>query len=112
MRILLPHSLLLVAMGALAGDGPATVAIRTFAYAPAMLEVEAGTTVIWTNGDDIEHTVTSGTPERPAGTFDHPLAAKGATASVRFDTAGTWSYFCKRHSFMRGHVRVIPKGEQ
>ena len=111
MRIL-PHSLALLALGTLAGDGPATVVIRTFAYAPATLEVEAGTTVVWTNSDDIEHTITSGTPDRSDGAFDHPLAAKGATASVRFDTAGTWSYFCKRHSFMRGNVRVVPKGEQ
>jgi plastocyanin len=112
MRILLPHSLLLVAMGALTADEPASVAIRTFAYAPATLQVEAGTTVVWTNGDDIEHTVTSGTPDRPDGAFQSPLAAKGATASVRFDTAGTWSYFCQRHSFMRGEVRVVPKGER
>jgi plastocyanin len=51
-------------------------------------------------------------PDRPDGAFDHRLAAKGAAASVRFDTPGTWPYFCARHSFMRGEIRVVPKGEK
>lgn len=88
------------------------VTVKTFAFGPKTLEVTRGRTVTWSNADDIEHTVTSGTPEHPDGAFDHLLATRGATASVRFDSVGTWSYFCKRHSFMRGEIRVIPKGER
>ena len=42
----------------------ATVAIRTFQFAPDTLRVKAGTRVVWTNADEIEHTITSGTPAR------------------------------------------------
>jgi plastocyanin len=100
------------AVAALGRPAAPQVTIKTFAFGPKTLDVPAGTTVVWTNADDIEHTVTSGMPDQPDGRFDHPLATKGATASVRFDSAGTWSYFCKRHSFMRGEIRVTPKGER
>ena len=112
MRLLLLQLVLALATGAGGSGDTAAVTVKTFAYGPRTLEVTAGTTVVWTNSDDIEHTITSGAPDRPDGAFDHALAAKGATASVRFDTAGTWSYFCTRHSFMRGEIRVIPKGER
>ncbi len=60
----------------------------------------------WTNQDDIEHTVTSGTPDRPDGRFNSRLAGKGATFSFTFTEPGTYSYFCNRHQSMRGQVRV------
>jgi len=88
------------------------VTVKTFAFAPKVLEVTPGTTVTWTNADDIEHTVTSGTPDDPNSAFDRPLSSKGATAMVRFDSVGSWSYYCRRHSFMRGEVRVVSKGEK
>ncbi|HTC25008.1 MAG TPA: plastocyanin/azurin family copper-binding protein [Gemmatimonadales bacterium] len=109
----LPVSLLaLTLVGALRGTDAKQVTIRTFAFAPKALEVPVGATVVWTNADDIEHTVTSGAPDHADGGFDYSLATKGAVASTRFDSVGTWSYYCKRHSFMRGEIRVIPKGER
>ena len=112
MRLLIPQLALALMTGALGSDDTAAVRIKTFGFGPKALEVTAGTTVVWTNQDDIEHTITSGAPDRPDGAFDRALAAKGATASVRFDSAGTWSYFCTRHPFMRGEIRVVPKGER
>ena len=88
------------------------VTVKTFGFGPKVLEVTPGTTVMWTNADDIEHTVTSGTPDDPNSAFDRPLSGKGATATVRFDSLGSWPYYCKRHSFMRGEVRVVSKGEK
>jgi plastocyanin len=88
------------------------VTVKTFAFGPKVLEVTPGTAVMWTNADDIAHTVTSGTPDDPNSAFDRPLSGKGATATVRLDSVGTWSYYCKRHSFMRGEVRVVSKGEK
>jgi plastocyanin len=99
-------------VAALAGPAAPQVTIKTFAFGPKSLVVPVGTTVVWTNVDDIEHTVTSGMPDQPDGRFDQALASKGASATVRFDSVGTWSYFCKRHSFMRGEIRVTPKGER
>src|SRR5262249_34944151 len=88
------------------------VTVKTFAFAPKVLEVTPGTPITWTNADDIEHTVTSGTPDDPNSAFDRPLSGKGATATVRFDSVRRWSYYCRRHSFMRGEVRVVSKGEK
>jgi plastocyanin len=104
-----------------AADEPATttVELRSFAFQPGRLEVEAGTTVEWTNDDDILHTVTSGTPAEqgvPGVTADTPpmpdgrfeLALDGADASGRFtfETPGTYSYFCAIHTAMTAEVVV------
>ncbi len=78
-----------------------------FRYQPGTLQVPAGTTVIWRNDDAILHTVTAGLPGQPTGGFDEELPDKDATASVRFDRAGTFPYFCARHpEAMRGEVTV------
>jgi len=39
------------------------VMIQLFQYQPGRLEIKAGTTVTWVNQDEIQHTVTLGTPE-------------------------------------------------
>jgi plastocyanin len=84
----------------------AAVNIQTFQFQPGDLAVRAGTRVTWTNQDDIEHTVTSGTPERRDGRFDAPLRAKGTKVSQTFGQPGTYTYFCDRHQSMRGQIRV------
>lgn len=86
-------------------SGPA-VTIRVFQFQPGQLDVKNGTRVTWTNQDDIEHTVTSGTPESLDGRFNSRLSGKGTTFSFTFAQPGTYSYFCNRHPSMRGHVRV------
>jgi plastocyanin len=87
------------------------VTIQTFQFKPAALEVKAGTGVSWTNGDDILHTVTSGTPERPDGRFHSPLDGKGATYRRIFADPGTYPYFCNRHRSMRGEIVVTESGK-
>ena len=86
-------------------SGPG-ITIRVFQFQPGQLDVKAGSQMTWINQDDIEHTVTSGTPERPDGRFNSRLSGKGATFSVTFTEPGTYSYFCNRHQSMRGQVRV------
>ena len=83
---------------------PAT--IQLFQFQPSPLDVATGTTVTWTNGDDIEHTVTAGTPEHRAGTFDSQVFGKGRTYRFTFAEPGDYPYFCARHESMRGEVRV------
>ena len=82
------------------------VTIRVFQFQPNPLEVKVGTQVNWTNQDDIEHTVTSGIPERPDGRFNSVLSGKDKTASFTFKEVGSYSYFCNRHQSMRGQITV------
>lgn len=88
-----------------------TVSIRTFQFRPGTLVVPAGTRVIWTNGDEIEHTVTSGVPDSARGGFHGVMKTPGATLAFTFDRAGTFSYYCDRHHFMRGEIRVTSTRE-
>ncbi len=87
------------------------VTIQTFQFKPSSFEVKAGTGVSWTNRDDILHTVTSGTPEKPDGRFHLPLDGKGATYNVTFSDPGTYPYFCNRHRSMRGEIVVTKSGK-
>src|SRR5262245_11578742 len=92
-----------VGLRAASGSSP-DVTVHLFQFRPGQTEVARGTTIRWTNQDDITHTITSGTPEKRDGRFDTPLAAKGATASVTFKDPGVYPYFCDRHQSMRGEI--------
>jgi len=88
-----------------AGNGAVTV--KQFQFMPAELTVKAGTTVTWTNQDDILHTATSGaTPGTADGKFDGPMDGRGKSFSHLFDQAGRYPYFCNRHNSMTGTVVV------
>ena len=75
--------------------------MRNMAFAPARLEVAAGTTVEWTNNDPLPHTVTSAT-----GAFESGLIPSGRTWRFTFTTPGTYEYACTPHPFMKGVVIV------
>ena len=84
------------------------VDIQVFQFMPNVLEVKAGTTVIWTNKDNIEHSITNGLPGKPGGKFDSGFFTQGKTFSFTFTEAGEYPYFCMRHNSMQGMVRVTP----
>jgi amicyanin len=77
-------------------------------YDPPSANVAVGTTVTWTNNDATLHTVYSGTNGTPdAGkAFQSTYMTKGQTFEHKFDTAGTFDYFCTLHPFMMGKVVV------
>lgn len=89
-------------------QAPMNVNIKLFTFKPKALEVPVGSTVVWTNGDAVEHSVTNGTPDKPGATFDSGLFNLGKTFSFTFTKPGEYSYYCKKHDFMRGMVKVIP----
>jgi plastocyanin len=89
-----------------AGPADGAVTIKTFQFEPAQLQVATGAKVTWSNTDEIEHTVTAGTPGTKTGLFDSALNGKGTTFSFTFSKAGTYDYFCMRHNFMHGSVVV------
>lgn len=82
--------------------------IQVFQFMPNVLEVKAGTTVVWTNKDNIEHSITNGVPGKPGGKFDSGFFTQGKTFSFTFTEAGEYPYFCMRHNSMQGMVRVTP----
>jgi manganese oxidase len=85
--------------------------IRSFGYRESVVVVPVGTRVTWSNRDAVEHTVTSGTSSTADGQFTGSLSGAGATFSYTFERAGTYPYFCDRHHFMRGEIRVTPEKE-
>ena len=93
------------ATAGMTSDG-ARVAIQTFRFQPPALEVAAGTTVTWTNGDDILHTVTTGAPGAVDGRFNGTLDGRDTVYQFTLSEPGTNAYFCSRHESMRGEVRV------
>lgn len=118
--IVLVAGVFLAACATQAATGPtprtAQVQISSFRFQPAELTVSVGTTVTWSNGDDILHTVTSGTSVKkddfgnydiaPDGRITGTLSEKGQTFSFTFTTAGEYAYFCSRHNNMTARVVV------
>jgi plastocyanin len=76
------------------------VHIDNFAFEPAQLTVKVGTTVTWTNRDDIPHTVVS------AGKFRSKTMDTDGTFSFTFTAAGDYKYFCSLHPHMTGMIKV------
>jgi plastocyanin len=79
----------------------ATVKIDNFTFAPQHLTVKTGTTVTWTNGDDIPHTVASSTK-----LFKSKVLDTDGTFSFVFTTPGVYEYFCSLHPHMTGTIVV------
>jgi plastocyanin len=105
MRMLLALSMA-VSLSPTPRPSAATVTIRTFQFAPDTLRVRAGTRVVWTNDDEIEHTITSTAADTRDGHFHGVVAKRGATYSAEFEKPGTYRYFCDRHRFMNGTVII------
>lgn len=82
------------------------VAVQGFGYSPGTLTVSPGTTITWSNVDEILHTVTTGSPESPDGEIDGQMQGAGTDFTHTFSEPGTYEYFCSRHPFMRGTVIV------
>jgi plastocyanin len=83
-----------------AADGTHVV-VDNFSFAPATATVPVGTTVTWTNRDDIPHNVVS-----PEQKFKSPVLDTNERFSHTFDVAGTYKYYCSIHPRMTGQVVV------
>jgi len=81
---------------------PNTVTIDNFFFTPGTITVKAGTTVTWTNKDDIPHGIGSANNAFPKSkaldTDDSYL--------FTFATPGTYQYFCYLHPKMVGSIVV------
>ncbi len=81
---------------------PAAISIDNFTFTPQTLTVKAGTTVTWTNRDDIPHGVAS---DNNAFARSKALDTDDSYSST-FTTPGTYKYFCYVHPHMTGTIVV------
>jgi plastocyanin len=79
----------------------AAVKIDNFVFGPQTLTVPVGTTVTWTNSDDIPHTSVS-----TEGLFKSKVLDTDEKFSYTFTKAGTYPYYCTIHPKMTGKVVV------
>ncbi len=78
--------------------GVTEVAVRDNEFAPAAIEVPAGTNVTWRWDGEVDHNVVG-------DNFESPVQTEG-TFSQSFTEPGTYAYECTLHFFMRGEVVV------
>jgi plastocyanin len=114
---MLRHAIAAAAVGAVVGAGlaggmmvaraqstpaPTAISIDNFTFAPPTLTVKAGTTVKWTNKDDIPHGIAA-----TNNTFARSKALDTDDSySFTFTTPGTYQYFCYIHPHMTGTIVV------
>ena len=83
-------------------DQPAAaVKIDNFTFSPNPLTIEKGTTVRWTNHDDVTHTVVADDKSFKSKALDTDDAF-----TYTFTKPGTYSYFCSLHPKMVAKVVV------
>jgi 3',5'-cyclic-AMP phosphodiesterase len=86
---------------AITDDGARDVVVDNFSFAPATTSVPVGSTITWTNRDDVPHNVVS-TEQK----FKSPVLDTDEQFSHRFDAPGSYKYFCSIHPKMTGRIVV------
>ncbi|MGH9921203.1 MAG: cupredoxin domain-containing protein, partial [Nitrososphaerales archaeon] len=87
------------------------------AYDPAEITVEKGTFIVWTNGDPVIHSVTSGIDfdDPNYATFFDSSAIRSQT-TFSLDTSklepGEYEYFCTFHPFMKAKFMITGEGAE
>jgi plastocyanin len=83
-------------------DPPARqITIDNFTFAPQQISVAPGTTITWTNNDDVPHTVVGTHQEFRSKALD-----TGDKFSFTFAKPGGYEYFCSVHPMMTGKIIV------
>ncbi len=77
------------------------VQVDNFTFQPTLIRVGVGTTVVWTNRDDIPHSIVIAALQ----VHSHPFDTNG-TFSYRFEVPGTFNYVCGLHPHMKGQILV------
>jgi plastocyanin len=95
------------------GDAPAVedpkpqvveIGISGMTFAPASVVISPGGTVVWKNADKVAHTATATDKSWDSGTIQ-----PGGSWRRRFETPGTYAFFCMPHPGMSGTVVVKAK---
>lgn len=77
------------------------VIISNYKYLPSTLTIKAGSSVTWINTDAMTHTATSNN-----SVFDSGDITTGKSFTYKFNTPGTYPYFCIYHPYMVATIIV------
>ncbi|MGI8991077.1 MAG: plastocyanin/azurin family copper-binding protein [Bryobacteraceae bacterium] len=77
------------------------MAIDNFKFSPDPVTISAGTPVVWTNRQDVSHTVVADKNQ-----FSSSVLDTGETFQLNATTPGTYAYHCSIHPFMKGTIVV------
>lgn len=79
------------------------ISMKNYAFSSATLTIEVGSSVTFTNMDDgVEHNAVA-----VDGSFATDLLGTGESATVKFDKAGVYDYYCLPHkSYMTAQIIV------
>ena len=75
-----------------------------YAFSPAAITITKGSQVVWVDGSDASHTVTSNNGGFTSSGLINPKQSFSAT----FPNAGTFAYHCTVHPYMTGTITVKP----
>jgi plastocyanin len=78
------------------------VRVDNFAFTPAEMTVPAGTTISWTNHDDVPHRIVA-----VDQAFKSPVLDTDGRFSHTFEAHGSHEYFCSLHPKMTGTIAVV-----
>jgi len=88
-----------------AGPDAVTIRMEKQSFVPATATVAAGSTITWTNSDDIPHSVTADDQR-----FDSGAIAPGQTFRWTADKSGDIHYHCIFHPSMTATLNVGAAG--
>ena len=78
------------------------VLIQGFEFKPSSLTINVGDSVVWTNKDSVQHTVTSDSGNE----LKSSSLSNGGSYSHTFLIPGTYPYHCAPHPYMKATITV------
>jgi plastocyanin len=81
---------------------PSAITISNFKFSPGTLRVKDGARIKVANDDSTPHTVTAD----DGHSFDSETVDSGSSTTIGAPAAGTYSYHCEIHPFMKGKLVV------
>jgi plastocyanin len=83
---------------------PQVIVIEAMKFTPAVLNVGAGDTIVWTNKDPFPHNVVANDKS-----FHSPDIPAGGSWKFKAVKAGTYAYVCSLHQGMVATLVVAPR---
>src|ERR1700693_5019333 len=77
-------------------ESQVTIDMQGYAYHPGNISVPRGAQVTWVNDDNVDHTAT----EKDPAPWDTQIVHNGASKTIKFDSPGTFRYYCTIHPYM------------